>query len=237
MSRARTALLFAAVLAGLAACGTVTPVPVTPSVSLSPAPSASPSPSSSPSPSPTFTWESRPATADDALTWRAECPVGIEDLVVVTVSHWTFEGEVDTGELVINAAIDNQSRQAFSALFDQGFPIYSIRNIDEFDGSDDASMAADNTSGFNCRYAVADGAPQWSNHAYGRAIDVNPVENPYVYHGRALPPQGSAYVDRTMESPGMLVEGGAALQAFLDAGFFWGGVWNSSDYQHLEIEE
>ena len=88
-------------------------------------------------------------------------------------------------------------------------------------------MAADNTSGYNCRYAVADGAPQWSNHAYGRAIDVNPVENPYVFDGEALPPNGAVFVDRT-ERPGMLVEGGAALQAFLDAGFFWGGVWGTS---------
>jgi hypothetical protein len=161
--------------------------------------------------------------------------VGIEDLVVVVVSHWTFEGEVETGELVVNAEIEDQSRQAFSDLFGLRFPIYSIRNIDEFDGSDDASMAADNTSGFNCRYIA--GTSQWSNHAYGRAIDVNPVENPYVYHGEAQPPQGWAYVDRTMEAPGMLIEGEAALQAFLDAGFFWGGVWNNADYQHLEIEE
>lgn len=97
-------------------------------------------------------------------------------------------------------------------------------------------MAADNTSDFNCRYVDADGPSQWSNHAYGRAIDINPVENPYVEHGEAFPSEGTAYIDRT-ERTGMLVEEGKGLRAFLDAGFFWGGAWNSPDYQHLEIKE
>lgn len=97
-------------------------------------------------------------------------------------------------------------------------------------------MAADNTSAYNCRNAVSDGAPSWSKHAYGRAIDINPVENPYVFHGGALPPNGSAYIDRTAR-PGMLVVvvGGAGLAAFEDAGFIWGGVWDSPDYQHFEV--
>ncbi len=233
------ALAMGAVLVGLSACGSGGPSSSTPS--LTPSSSASPSPSSlsSPTPSlfPSFVWESRSATAADAQTWREGCPVGLGQLIVVDVAFWTFDGETATGELVVNADIEDETRVAFERLFDLGFPIRSIRNIDEFTGSDDASMAADNTSGFNCRYAVADGDPQWSNHAYGRAIDVNPVENPYVFHGEALPPEGAEFVDRT-ERPGMLAEGGAALQAFLDAGFFWGGFWkNTPDYQHLEIEE
>lgn len=160
--------------------------------------------------------------------------MGLEALVVVDVAYWTFEGEAAIGELVINADIETQTREAFEALFDQGFPFTSIRNIDEFAGSDDASMAADNTSGYNCRLAVSDGDPSWSKHAYGRAIDINPVENPYVFNGETLPPEGAAYVDRTAR-PGMLVAGGAALAALEDAGFFWGGVWSSPDYQHIEF--
>lgn len=170
------------------------------------------------------------------MTWDEDCPVELEHLVVVDVGYWTFDGTSATGELVVNTDIEDDALKAFSRLFDIQFPIRSIRNIDEFEGSDDASMAADNTSGFNCRYAVADGDPQWSNHAYGRAIDINPVENPFVLHGEVLPPEGESFVDR-MERPGMLVEGGAALQAFLDAGFLWGGVWRNPDYQHLEIGE
>ena len=153
---------------------------------------------------------------------------------MVSVTHWTFEGEVTQGVLVINADIQGQAREAFAALFEQHFPIRSLRPVDEFGSDDNVSMAADNTSAFNCRYAVADGDPFWSNHAYGRAIDINPVENPYVFHGEALPPAGAAFMDRT-EGPGMLVEGGDALQAFLDAGFTWGGVWSNPDYQHVEI--
>lgn len=181
-------------------------------------------------------WESRLAAADDVLTWQEGCPVGLKDLIVVDLAYWTFEGEVEIGELVINVAIEDQARQAFTRLFDLRFPIQSIRNIDEFEGSDDASMADDKTSDYNCRYVDADGPSQWSNHAYGRAIDINPVESPMVVRGEAFPPEGAEFVDRT-ERTGMLVEGGEALQAFLDAGFFWGGVWNSPDYQHIEIEE
>ncbi len=187
----------------------------------------------SPSPAP-FSWESRPATADDALTWRPECPVAIGDLVVVDFTHWTFEGGVAAGELVINRDIEAAAREAFADLYDQGFPIRSATNVDAFGGSDDASMAADNTSAYNCRYAVADGDPTWSRHAYGRAIDINPVENPYVFHGEALPPDGAAFADRDGR-PGMLVVGGDALTAFLDAGFTWGGAWSNPDYQHVEV--
>ena len=76
-----------------------------------------------------------------------------------------------------------------------------------YGGSDDRSMAADNTSGFNCRYAVAPGPKRWSVHAYGEAIDVNTIENPYVEGGRVLPPAGAAFVDRGRVRPGMAVRG------------------------------
>jgi hypothetical protein len=153
----------------------------------------------------------------------------------VTLTHHTFDGRVATGVLVLNADIVEPARRAFAALFAQGFPIRSIRPVDEFGGSDDASMAADNTSAFNCRPAVSDSATtSWSKHAYGRAIDVNPVENPYVLNGKVLPPEGARYADRSRSAPGMLRPGEPALQAFTGAGFTWGGVWSDPDYQHLQ---
>jgi hypothetical protein len=105
--------------------------------------------------------------------------------------------------------------------------------VSRYRGSDDASMAADNTSAFNCRAAVGSSG-RWSMHAYGLAIDVNPVENPYVLGARVLPPAGRRYLDRTRPRRGMAVEGGVLVEAFEAVGWRWGGRWtNSRDYQHF----
>src|SRR5262249_30907674 len=114
------------------------------------------------------------------------------------------------------------------------FPIRSMRPSAAFGGSDDRSMAADNTWAFNCRYAVAPGPKRWSVHAYGEAIDVDTVENPYVVGGRVLPPAGRAYLDRTRPRPGMAVTGGVLVRAFASVGWLWGGRWaGSPDWQHF----
>jgi len=123
----------------------------------------------------------------------------------------------------------------FARLFAQHFPIHQMQPIDVFHGSDAESMDADNTSGFNCRYAVAPGPPQWSVHAFGEAIDVNAVENPYLEAGHTVqPPAGAAFVDRAEIRPGMAVSGGQLVAAFASAGWLWGGRWTSGpDYQHF----
>jgi hypothetical protein len=103
-----------------------------------------------------------------------------------------------------------------------------------FGGKDPASMAADNTSGFNCRYAVATGPKQWSVHAYGEAIDVNPVQNPYVFNGVAQPANGKLYANRSDVRPGMAEPRGVLNSAFASVGWLWGGRWTASpDYQHF----
>jgi hypothetical protein len=106
--------------------------------------------------------------------------------------------------------------------------------VDAFRGDDNRSMAADNTSGFNCRYAVAPGPKQWSVHAYGEAIDVNTVENPYIEGGVVRPPAGRRYRNRAYVRPGMAEPNGVLVQAFRSVGWQWGGRWLSSpDYQHF----
>jgi hypothetical protein len=223
----------------LAACASPSPSagaePVKSSVRLSESPHPAPL---SPSETATsrFVWDVTTVTAADLPhSWREGCPVPPSALRAVRLRHYDFEGQVRAGVLVVSADVVAQAEQAFAALFQQRFPIRSIRPVDDFGGSDDASMAADNTSGFNCRAAVNDsGSVRWSKHAYGRAIDVNPVENPYVLAGRVLPPEGGEYTDRGLDRPGMLLPGSPALRAFADAGFAWGGVWSNPDYQHLE---
>jgi hypothetical protein len=171
--------------------------------------------------------------ADLHASWRAGCPVGPEELRLVKVSHWGFDDRPHEGALVLNASVAQAMVDVFRKLFSERFPIRRMEPIDVFGGDDDASMAADNTSGFNCRKAVAAGPPDWSMHAYGLAVDVNPVENPYLFGGEVLPPAGRAYVDRSSYRPGMAVEGGALTSAFAAAGWEWGGRWAAPDYQHF----
>ena len=122
----------------------------------------------------------------------------------------------------------------FSTLYADRFPIRQMQPEDAFGGHDPASMAADNTSGFNCRNAVATGPPHWSAHAYGTAIDVNPVENPYLEGGVVQPANGRDFFDRAHMRPGMAGPGTALNQAFAAIGWQWGGRWTSApDYQHF----
>lgn len=149
------------------------------------------------------------------------------------LSFWGFDGQTHDGVLIVNQSAVQTLTDVFRQLYGQHFPIRQMQPIDAYGGSDDASTAADNTSAFNCRNAVADGPPQWSVHAYGLAIDINPVENPYVLDGTVMPPAGSAYTDRSSYRAGMAVPGGILTGAFSAAGWYWGGTWASPDYQHF----
>ena len=164
-------------------------------------------------------------------SWRPGCPVPLEDLRYVTVTHRDFEGASVQGELVVHADAAEDMVTVFSALFDAGYPIRSLRLVDDFDASDDASMDADNTSAFNCRAIT--GGTGWSEHAYGRAIDVNPVENPYVLGSSVAPDAGREFVDRP-DRPGVIQPDDEVVRAFAAVGWLWGGDWESPiDYQHF----
>ena len=183
-----------------------------------------------------FAWSSRtPSAGDLGSSWRDGCPVGPSSLRWVSLTYYDMGGSVRTGTLIIHRDIESVTRRAFATLFGLRFPIESIRPVSEFDSDDDASMAVNNTSAFNCRYAVTNPpSTTWSNHAYGKAIDLNPRTNPYVLDGEVLPPNGAEYADRSTQHPGGLYRGGAALKAFTSNGFEWGGTWSDPDYQHLE---
>ena len=165
--------------------------------------------------------------------WRAGCPVGLGSLRLLRLSYWTFDGRVRTGRLVVHKDVAEDVVTAFHALFDARFPIRWMVPIERFGGSDFDSIEADNTSAFNCRYV--DGTKRWSNHAYGKAIDINPIENPYVTSsGTTSHPASRRYVKRTPVRPGMLVAGGAGVRAFDQVGWGWGGRWSGAkDYQHV----
>lgn len=169
------------------------------------------------------------------VSWREGCPVGLDDLREVRLSFWGFDRQVHHGGvLVVHADHAADVVEAFRALFEARFPIERMEPVDAYAADDNRSMAANNTSAFNCRLR-AESSTTWSEHAYGRAVDVNPVQNPYVSSsGTAYPPAARAYVDRSDVRPGMLVEGDAAVAAFDAIGWGWGGRWESPvDYQHF----
>jgi len=177
---------------------------------------------------------SRVTPAQLPYSWRRGCPVAPSQLRRVRLSYWSFDGRAHTGALVVNVSAVGDVVRVFRRLYGARFPIRRMRPIDAYRGVDERSLAADNTAGFNCRYAVAPGPKRWSVHAYGLAIDVNPIENPYVERGRVHPRAGRAYLDRTRLRPGMAVRRGLLVRAFAAVGWKWGGRWTGSpDYQHF----
>lgn len=183
---------------------------------------------------PFHAYVTRVTAAELGRSWRPGCPVGPSQLRNVTVSYVGFDGRAHTGRIVVNRAVVRDVETVFRRLYTVRFPIRRMVPVARFGGSDDRSMAADNTSGFNCRYAVAPGPKSWSVHAYGEAIDVNTVENPYLEGGRVLPPAGRTFTNRARYRKGMAVAGGVLVRAFASVGWLWGGRWSSSpDWQHF----
>ena len=166
-------------------------------------------------------------------SWRRGCPVGLAGLRYLRIRHWGFDGRARTGEMIVNADVVGDVRAVFGRLFAARFPIRRMRLVDDYGASDWHSIEADNTSAFNCRRAT--GSTRWSEHSYGRAIDVNPIENPYVFaNGTTSHRASRPYLRRSPYRKGMAVRGGALVTAFKAAGWGWGGDWPSPrDYQHF----
>jgi len=168
------------------------------------------------------------------VSWRRGCPVGLGELRLLTVSHWGFDGDVHRGRLVVNQDAAKGMLGVMRTLFRLRYPIRQMRLVDAYGADDRRSMAADNTSAFNCRFVAGSGGV-WSEHAYGRALDLNPLENPYVTEsGYVSPPGGAPYVDRSRRAKGLIHRGGAVVDAFAAIGWEWGGNWPwPRDYQHF----
>jgi len=166
-------------------------------------------------------------------SWRPGCPVALRDLRVVTASHWGFDGRVRSGRVIVHRDVAPAMLDVLRRLYAARFPIRRMVPVDAYGASDFRSIEADNTSAFNCR--TVEGTTRWSEHAYGRAIDVNPIENPYVSgSGTTSHAASRPFLRRTPYRAGMAVEGGALVRAFDAAGWGWGGRWSGvKDYQHF----
>ncbi|MCW2545126.1 MAG: hypothetical protein JWM40_2678 [Frankiales bacterium] len=165
-------------------------------------------------------------------TYRAGCPVGLEDLSYLTLTFRGFDKKVHTGELVVATSVSAAVTRAFRRLFDLGFPLEEMRLPTTGDVTAKPTGDGNDTAGFVCR--AARGQKRFSAHAYGLAIDVNPFQNPYVKGDLVLPELASAYRDRTWVRDGMFLLGSAAVKAFTREGWTWGGTFSRpKDYQHM----
>ena len=168
---------------------------------------------------------------DEALAGK-EIPSEIrESLALLALPYHSFTGEVCEGQLVVHASVAEETREIFNTLFAKQFPIAKMVPVVVYGWDDDASMADNNTSAFN--YRLIYGTDRLSNHSYGRAIDVNPLQNPYVRRDGVVVPAGAAY-DTTV--PGTITAKVADL--FRSRGWVWGGDWTDrKDWQHFEKAE
>ncbi len=166
-------------------------------------------------------------------SWRPGCPVGLDQLRLLEVRHWGFDGRAHRGRLVVNGDSARGMLRVMRRLFRLHFPIRQMRLVDAYGADDHRSMDADNTSAFNCRFVS--GTSRWSEHAYGHAIDVNPIENPYADgDGYVSPPAGGPYADRSQRARGLIHRRGPVVAAFAAIGWEWGGNWAwPKDYQHF----
>ncbi len=166
------------------------------------------------------------------VSWRepdARCP-RLDQLAYLSLAHVAMDGGVARGELIVATAIAERTVELFRRLFAIGFPIRQMKLVDDYAASDDASMTADNSSAFNFR--VVAGTDVLSQHALGRAIDINPVENPWRKPDRIVPVAGAAYADRRDIRPGMIVRPGPVVAALDELGWEWGGDWQHAFDDH-----
>ena len=169
--------------------------------------------------------------------WTKECPVQIERLKLVAISHYDFLGNIKIGQLVVLDKIAENTLKIFEQLLIVKFPIKSIKPIDSYDGNDDLSMSDNNSSCFNFRPIA--GSDLLSIHSYGLAIDINPVQNPFIEIDdetgdvAIFPKEGAKYLNRSNIRAGMVEP---IIEIFTRYGFEWGGNWNSPiDYHHFQI--
>jgi D-alanyl-D-alanine carboxypeptidase len=166
--------------------------------------------------------------------WNESCPVKITDLSLATVSHYDFDGEIKEGQLVVHAKIVENVIKIFKQLYELKFEIHQIKLIDEYGGNDELSMQDNNSSCFNCRTIA--GSKKLSIHSYGLAIDINPIQNPYISDGIVNSIQESNFLDRNNQRPGMVEP---IVHIFKENGFpIWGGNWKVPiDYQHFQVNQ
>jgi peptidoglycan L-alanyl-D-glutamate endopeptidase CwlK len=168
-------------------------------------------------------------TLQEALSGKEMPPEIREMQTLVEVGFWGFDAQWQRGAIVVHRELAEETAAIFAEIAAARFPIEKVVPVSRYDWSDDLSMEDNNSSGFNYRLAV--GKTDLSQHAWGRAIDINPRQNPYLRDELVLPP-GAVY---NPSVPGTLLENGPVVLAFEKRGWTWGGRWTTrKDWHHFE---
>ena len=172
-------------------------------------------------------------------SYHKGCPISLNDLRYLTLTYIGFDNKEHTGELIVNKSVANDVVDIFKKLYKIRYPIRRMELVSNYNGSDFASIEADNTSAFNCRFV--DGTTKWSNHTYGKAIDINPLENPYVSKsGYTAHKKSKKFVIRkrfnnSAEYKALILKNDPIVKFFKNHGWRWGGDWRCcKDYQHFD---
>lgn len=176
---------------------------------------------------------------EEARVWRPGCPVPLSHLRLLTVTRWDFDGRKRTGQLVVDKAVAQPLRQVFRKLYELHFPIRHLSIDDAYGPVGKRPTDGDISGSFECRPAAPSpcargrGTGSWSNHAYGLAVDLNPIENPYVGCGESHDRRAKRYRDRRIHRRGTVTQ--QVVAAFRSIGWGWGGSWtgDTKDYMHF----
>lgn len=171
-------------------------------------------------------------------SWKKQCPVALENLRYLKIKHLNFQGKTVLGEMIVHKDVAREVVNIFNELYEMGYPVRQMRLVSDYKGSDWQSIEADNTSSFNCRNAT--GSKRWSKHSYGKAIDLNSLENPYIArNGRISHKASLKYRKRVHKASdfadkAVLLVNDKATHIFKKYGWKWGGDWSRmKDYQHF----
>ena len=171
-------------------------------------------------------------------SWKQGCPVVLKDLRYLRIKHINFHGEDQMGEIIVHKEVSSEVKEIFEALYDVGYPINKMKLVSDYKANDWQSIEVDNTSAFNCRTAT--GSKKWSKHSYGKAIDINPIENPYISrkgyisHNASETYRNRVHKKSTYADKAILLKNDEAVQIFKKYGWKWGGDWSGiKDYQHF----
>ncbi|MCD6212540.1 MAG: M15 family metallopeptidase [Sulfurovum sp.] len=171
-------------------------------------------------------------------SWRKGCPVSLKDLRYLKITHIDFNGKRRMGEIIVHKDVSQEVAEIFNSLYKIGYPVRKMKLVSDYKGNDWQSIEADNTSAFNCRSAT--GSKNWSKHSYGKAIDINPIENPYIArsgrisHKASLKYRKRVHKNSTNSDKAVLLKTDKATKIFKKHGWIWGGDWAAvKDYQHF----
>ncbi|OPX26957.1 MAG: hypothetical protein B1H07_02965 [Campylobacteraceae bacterium 4484_166] len=172
-------------------------------------------------------------------SYKTNCPVSYKDLKIVVVDYLDFDNNIKKGSLIVHKKISKKVQMIFDELLKIGYNIERIEPIYNYQADDYISIKHNNSSAFNCRKIAT--TNKWSNHAYGLAIDINPLQNPFVSKDGKVTHKGSVnYIQRhknkkTLHDKAMIDKDSHVVKIFQKYGFKWGGNWKSvKDYQHFE---